>query len=151
MSSDVTGETADVSPQERSDESARAEQQDDDSTPVAGPLKIKLPDGSESVSDAILSHREMLQAPEDNGLATSEEITHLTEAIESLSTEVQETGQQLDGTQTEVDEVKDAVANQQKQIEELQSAVNSLAEILGTSTEWNGFDEGETGTDQDAH
>jgi peptidoglycan hydrolase CwlO-like protein len=144
MSSDTTGESADVTPQKNSDESARTEQQDGDSTPVAGPLKIELPDGSESVSDAILSHREMLQAPDDNGLATEEEITHLTEAIESLSAEVQETGQQLDETQTDVDEVKDTVARQQQQIEELQSAVNSLAEILGTSTEWRRFDEDET-------
>lgn len=143
MSSDATGENADVTPQKRSDESARTDQQDGDSTPVAGPLKIELPDGSESVSDAILSHREMLQAPDDNGLATEEEITHLTEAIESLSGEVQETGQQLDETGTEVDELKDTVARQQQQIEELQSAVNSLAEILGTSTEWRRFDEDE--------
>jgi peptidoglycan hydrolase CwlO-like protein len=144
MSSDTTGESADVTPQKNSDESASTEKQDGDSTPVAGPLKIELPDGSESVSDAILSHREMLQAPDDNGLATEEEITHLTEAIESLSAEVQETGQQLDETQADVDEVKDTVARQQQQIEELQSAVNSLAEILGTSTEWRRFDEDET-------
>lgn len=139
MSSELTDENPDTATQEQS--MNPPENNGHDGSPsTAEPLTLRLPDGSESVSDAILSHREMLQSPQENGLATTEEITHLTEAMESLSTEVQETEQQLEESRSEVDEVVDLLARQQQQIDELQSAVDSLAGILGTSTEWDSFD-----------
>jgi len=120
-----------------------------DSVPDAQPLTIKLPDGSESVSDAILAHREMLHAPEEHGLATSEDITHLSEGMETLSTELSETGQAHEETQAEVEQLRATVERQREQIDELQSAVTSLAEILGTTTEWETFDDG-TAEDENA-
>ncbi|PSQ59923.1 MAG: hypothetical protein BRD23_03265 [Halobacteriales archaeon SW_9_67_25] len=86
------------------------------------PLTIALPDGSASVSDAIVTHREMLIEPQEHGLATDEEITHLSEARSQIS------------------ELQETVERQQRQIEELQSTVTSLAEILGTEAEWQTFD-----------
>ena len=37
-------------------------------------LTIALPDGCESVSDAIVTNREMLREPQEHGLATDEDI-----------------------------------------------------------------------------
>lgn len=110
-------------------------------TSEASPLQIALPDGSESVSDAIVTHREMLREPQDNGLATAQDITHLSEALESLSGDIQETGQQHDESQSRIAELEDLVETQQQQIDELQSMVTSLAGILGTDTEWQTFDD----------
>ena len=110
-------------------------------TSEASPLQIALPDGSESVSDAIVTHREMLREPQDNGLATAQDITHLSEALESLSGDIQETSQQHDQSQSRIAELEDLVETQQRQIDELQSMVTSLAEILGTDTEWQTFDD----------
>ncbi len=104
------------------------------------PLTIALPEGSQSVSDAILAHREMLRTPEEHGLATDQEITHLSEAIEGLSEDLTEANQQYDGVQSDVAELQDVVEQQQEQIDELRSAVTSLAEILGTGAEWEAFD-----------
>lgn len=104
------------------------------------PLTITLPEGSQSVSDAILAHREMLRTPEEHGLATAQEITHLSEAIEGLSEDVTEVSQEYDGTQADVAELQEVVKQQQQQLDELRSAVTSLAEILGTETEWQAFD-----------
>ena len=113
----------------------------DTDTSGASPLQIALPDGSESVSDAIVTHREMLREPQDNGLATAQDITHLSEALESLSGDIQETNQQHDESQSRIAELEDLVETQQRQIDELQSMVTSLAEILGTDTEWQTFDD----------
>ncbi len=105
------------------------------------PLTIALPDGSESVSDAILSHREMLHAPGDHGLATAQEITHLSEALSSLSTDVEETADRYEQSQTDITELRETVARQNTEIRELRSVVDSLAEILGADTEWVTVDE----------
>jgi peptidoglycan hydrolase CwlO-like protein len=120
----------------------------DSNTPVketsaSQPLTITLPDGSESVSDAILSHREMLRAPQEHGLATDQEITHLSEAVEALSADVEETSEQSDESQAELAELRSLVEQQRRQIDELQAAVTSLAGILGTDTEWETFDDGD--------
>lgn len=104
------------------------------------PLTIALPEGSQSVSDAILAHREMLRTPEEHGLATDQEITHLSEAIEGLSEDLTEVNQQYDGAQADVAELQEVIRQQQRQIDELRSTVTSLAEILGTGAEWEAFD-----------
>ncbi len=135
MSSDAADSTPDAE-QNQSSDSDTAVLEDTSSQP----LTITLPEGSQSVSDAILAHREMLRTPEEHGLATAQEITHLSEAIEGLSEDVTEVSQEYDGTEAEVAELQDVVKQQQQQIEELRSAVTSLAEILGTETEWQAFD-----------
>lgn len=136
MSSDATGSATDAEQTGSSDSETTVP--DDTSSQ---PLTIALPEGSQSVSDAILAHREMLRTPEGHGLATGQEVTHLSEAIEGLSEDIREVGQEYDGTQAEVAELQDVVERQQQQIEELRSAVASLAEILGTGTEWQAFDD----------
>lgn len=102
-------------------------------------LKIALPEGSESVSDAIVAHREMLNDPENNGLATEEDITHLSEAVNSLSGEVSELSQHHEERESDIVELRGLVEQQQEQIRELRQMVTSLAEILGTETEWDTF------------
>lgn len=104
-------------------------------------LTIALPDGSTSVSDAIVTNREMLREPQEHGLATQEEITHLSEAIEGLSSKTQAATAQSDEAQSTADELQDVVEQQRRQIEELQSMVSSLADILGTEAEWETFDD----------
>lgn len=111
-----------------------------DETPDANPLQITLPDGSASVSDAIVTHREMLREPQEHGLATEQEITHLSEAMESLSADITETSRDHDESRSEIEELREVVATQREQIDELQSMVASLAGILGTETEWETFD-----------
>ena len=110
-------------------------------TSDANPLQITLPDGSASVSDAIVTHREMLREPQEHGLATEQEITHLSEAMESLSADITETSREHDESRSEIEELREVVATQREQIDELQSMVTSLAEILGTDTEWQTFDD----------
>jgi chromosome segregation ATPase len=109
--------------------------------PAANPLQIALPDGSESVSDAIVTHREMLREPQEHGLATEEDITHLSEAMESLSGTIQETTRRSEESQARIAELEELVETQERQIEELQSMVDSLAGILGTETEWRTVDD----------
>jgi chromosome segregation ATPase len=137
--------------------------------PDANPLQIALPDGSASVSDAIVTHREMLRDPQEHGLATEQDVTHLSEAIESLSANITETSQQHDESRSQIEELQDVVKQQRQQldefqdvveqqrdqieelqdtaerqrgqIDELQSMVASLAGILGTETEWETFEE----------
>jgi chromosome segregation ATPase len=104
-------------------------------------LTIALPDGCESVSDAIVTNREMLREPQDHGLATDEDIVHLSEAIEGLSGTVEEVSQQYEESQETVSELRDTVERQQEQIDELQSMVSSLADILGTEAEWDTFED----------
>jgi len=118
-------------------------------------LTIALPDGCESVSDAIVTNREMLREPQDNGLATEEDITHLSEAMEGLSTKVERVDNQHEESRSDVDELQNIVEQQrqqideqlhqldqqQQQIDELQSMVTQLMDILGTDAEWETFDE----------
>lgn len=121
-----------------------AESDDDSSATDAGEssvLTLNLPEGSASVSEAIITHREMLNHPQDHGLATDEDITHLSEAMETLSADVDEVDTQYDENQSDIEDIKEVVERQHRQIEELQSMVTSLAEILGTETEWQSFDE----------
>jgi chromosome segregation ATPase len=113
----------------------------DTETSDESPLTIALPDGSESVSDAIIAHREMLSEPRDHGLATEQDITHLSEAVEGLSTDIEGLSQQYEEDRPAITELQNVVEQQQRQIRELQSMVTSLAEILGTETEWQTFDD----------
>lgn len=113
---------------------------DDGALTDPSPLTIELPDGSSSVSEAILAHREMLRAPSEHGLATDEDVTHLSEAAETLSTKIQEADRRGEETQSEVETLRETVARQHKQIAELRATVDSLAEILGTATEWEEFE-----------
>ncbi|PSP52129.1 hypothetical protein BRC60_00910, partial [Halobacteriales archaeon QH_1_68_42] len=83
----------------------------------------------------------------EHGLATGEDITHLSEAMDTLSTEIEETGQESEETREEVAELRETVERQRRQIVELQATVDSLAEILGTSTEWETFDADEAAPD----
>ena len=136
MSSKTSDPNGDADQEQTADDTQPA-----DAAPDANPLQITLPDGSESVSDAIVTHREMLREPQDHGLATAQEITHLSEAMESLSGDITETTQQHDESRSRIDELEDTVARQRQQIDELQSMVASLAGILGTETEWETFDE----------
>lgn len=110
-------------------------------TPESQPLTITLPDGSASISDAIVTHREMLIEPQEHGLATSEEITHLSEAMEQLSDDIDGTGEQYEEAHSQISALQDIVDQQQQQINELESVVSSLAEILGTEAEWQTFDD----------
>lgn len=110
-------------------------------TAKSQPLTITLPDGSASVSDAIVTHREMLIEPQEHGLATTEAITHLSEAMEKLSDDIEETNDQYEETQSRISELEDTVDQQRQQISELESVVSSLAEILGTEAEWKTFDD----------
>jgi peptidoglycan hydrolase CwlO-like protein len=133
MSSEPTESSTETEPEQHTESGA-----DTASQPQSGsqPLTITLPDGSESVSDAILSHREMLRAPDDHGLATTQEITHLSEAMEALSADV-EAATDEEQHQADVTELQTAIEQQQQQIAELRSAVTSLAEILGAEVEWD--------------
>lgn len=123
---------------------------DDGALTDPSPLTIELPDGSSSVSEAILAHREMLRAPSEHGLATDEDVTHLSEAAETLSTKIQEADRRGEETESEVETLRETVARQHRQIEELRATVDSLAEILGTATEWEEFDAEATEADDDA-
>jgi hypothetical protein len=101
------------------------------------PLTIGLPDGSESVSEAILSHRQMLTNPSDHGLVAAEEAREVVATVESLSEEVPEDLQgELAALEESADELADRLDHQERQIEELRETVRSLAEILGASVEF---------------
>lgn len=108
-----------------------------DTVDAAGPLTITLPDGSESVSEAILSNRRMLTNPEEHGLVSASEVDDVRGALDTLSAEVS------DGLQDEVATLETSLAEAEKQldrqsrrIEELRDTVSSLAEILGASVEF---------------
>jgi len=146
MSSETAEAGAEADQQEQAVESTDAGS-DGGALTGARPLTIELPDGSASVSDAILSHHEMLRAPGEHGLATSEDITHLSEAMDTLSTEIDETGQESEATREEAEQLRETVECQRQQIDELQATVDSLAAILGTSTEWETFDADEAASD----
>lgn len=109
-----------------------------------GALTITLPDGSESVSEAMLTHRRMLTNPADNGLAAAGDLEGLREAVEALSAAVPEDlDEEMAALEASVDEVADGLDRQQRQIQELGETVARLAEILGTSVEFRSIDTGE--------
>ena len=115
----MSSKTPDSNPDAEQDQSADAAQPADETT-EANPLQIALPDGSASVSDAIVTHREMLRDPEEHGLATEQDVTHLSEAIESLSANISETNQKHDESRSQIDDLQDVVEQQRGQIDDLQ-------------------------------
>jgi len=105
--------------------------------PDAEPLTITLPDGSESVSEAILSHRRMLTNPSEHGLVAAEEGEEILDAVEALSADVPEDlDEELTALERSVEGMVDRMDRQERRIEELQDTVESLAEILGASVEF---------------
>ncbi len=101
------------------------------------PLTITLPDGSESVSEAILSHRRMLTNPSEHGLVSAEEADEVLDTIEALSEDVPEDLEgELAALETSVEGMAERLDRQERQIAELQETVESLAEILGASVEF---------------
>ena len=140
MSSKSGDNDHDADPQDGpTDSDSATEPSGDGALTDASPLTIELPDGSSSVSEAILAHREMLRAPSEHGLATDEDVTHLSEAAETLSTKIQEADRRGEETESDVETLRETVERQQQQIEELRATVDSLAGILGTATEWEEF------------
>jgi hypothetical protein len=104
---------------------------------AAEPLTITLPDGSESVSEAILSNRRMLTNPDEHGLASAEEVDDVREALDTLSAEVSDDLRAEVATlETSLAEVEKGLDRQGQQIQELRDTVSSLAEILGASVEF---------------
>ena len=105
------------------------------------PLTIGLPDGSESVSEAILSHRRMLTNPSEHGLVASSEAEEVQETVADLSERVpEELEDELAELETSVEGLADRLDRQDRQIEELRATVTSLADILGASVEFRTFD-----------
>jgi len=108
----------------------------------AEPLTIALPDGSESVSEAILSHRQMLTNPSDHGLVSAAEAEEVRETVDRLAEEVpEELRDEMTDLEASVDELADGLDRQQRQIQELRDTVASLAEILGASVEFRTGDD----------
>ncbi|AXG07986.1 hypothetical protein DU500_16975 [Haloplanus rubicundus] len=106
------------------------------------PLTIGLPDGSESVSEAILSHRRMLTNPSEHGLVAASEAEEVQETVADLSERVpEELEGELAELETSVEGLADRLDRQDRQIEELRATVTSLADILGASVEFRTFDE----------
>jgi len=131
-----TAETADEQSHHHSDESNA--EVDTDAAP--SPLTIDLPDGTASIAEAIGAHREMLHNPSENGLASDEDISHLSEAVGDLSQNLQQSKQNQQEADSQVTELERTVAHQQRQIQELHAVVESLMDILGTETEWDSFE-----------
>lgn len=110
---------------------------------AASPLTIELPDGSKSVSEAIVSHRQMLRNPTESGLATVDAVEELEESVESLTAELtagREQQAKLDGS---IQELRTELDRQHRQIEELKQVTESLADILGATTDWQTFENGD--------
>jgi hypothetical protein len=107
----------------------------------AEPLTIGLPDGSESVSEAILSHRRMLTNPSEHGLVSADDAEDVVETLEELAAEVPDDLQEdLEALETSVEELAAGLDRQGRQIRELRETVASLAEILGTSVDFEDAD-----------
>jgi|GEM_PF-2037116 len=105
------------------------------------PLTIGLPDGSESVSEAILSHRRMLSNPSEHGLVSADEAEAVRESVAELAEAVPDDLQgEMETLETSVEELADGLDRQERQIEELRETVTSLAEILGASVDFRTFD-----------
>ena len=125
-----------VDADESGSESVDADEAADD-TADAEPLTITLPDGSESVSEAILSHRRMLTNPSEHGLVAAAEGEEILDAVEALSSDVPEDlDEELTTLERSVEGMVDRMDRQERRIEELQDTVESLAEILGASVEF---------------
>ena len=133
-----TNGTAEATMVDESDES------ESESAVVGGaePLTIGLPDGSESVSEAILSHRQMLTNPSEHGLVSADDAAEVQETVAELTEEVPEGLQEeMETLEASVEELATGVGRQEQQIRELRDTVASLAEILGASVEFRTFDE----------
>lgn len=135
MSSD-TAETTDEQTRQHSEQTDT----ELDTGAASSPLTIDLPDGSASIAEAIHTHRDILHNPSENGLAADEDISHLSEAVGDLSQKLQQSTQQRQEVDATVDELEMTVAHQQRQIQELHAVIESLMDILGTSTDWDSFD-----------
>ena len=110
----------------------------DTSASTAEPLSIRLPDGSESVSEAILSHRQMLTNPGEYDLASAETVADMRETIARLTEDVPPgLRSDLQTLESSLEEVISQLEQQQQQIDELRQATTSLAEILGASVEFS--------------
>lgn len=108
---------------------------------ATGALTITLPDGSESVSEAILTNRRMLTEPAAHDLAPAADVEELREAVDRLYAEIPEDlAGEMEALEASVDEVADGLDRQQRQIQELTDTVASLAEILGASVEFETLD-----------
>ncbi|CCQ37396.1 uncharacterized protein Nmlp_3262 [Natronomonas moolapensis 8.8.11] len=106
------------------------------------PLTIELPDGTESVSEAILSNRQMLIDPDESAMASETEVVELTDWVEELAGTIADVEQhQTETIEAEVTDLEAVIEEQRRQIEELRGAVESLADILGTTADWETFDE----------
>jgi hypothetical protein len=137
---------ADEAPEQEADEAHEPEADgSDDGADVESavePLTISLPDGSESVSEAILSHRQMLANPSKHGLVSETEAAEMLDAVETLSEEVPEgLESELETLETSIEAMADRLDRQDRQLAELRETVTSLAEILGTSVEFETADE----------
>lgn len=110
-------------------------------TGEAEPLTIGLPDGSESVSEAILSHRQMLTEPSEHGLVSASEAEEVRETVDDLAERVpEELRDEIDALEESVDEMAAGLDRQGRQIRELRDTVASLAEILGASVDFQTLD-----------
>ena len=110
----------------------------DTSDSTAEPLSIRLPDGSESVSEAIISHRQMLTNPGEYDLASADTVADMRETIARLTEDVPPgLRSDLKTLESSVENVISQLEQQQQQIEELRQATTSLAEILGASVEFS--------------
>jgi hypothetical protein len=126
-------------------EATMVDEADESESAVVGevePLTIGLPDGSESVSEAILSHRRMLTNPSEHGLVSADDAAEVQESVAELAEEVPEDLQgDMETLEASVEELATGVGRQEQQIRELRDTVASLAEILGASVEFRTFDE----------
>ena len=138
MSTESQEPNSNAEAEETADSDGEPDVEDTTSAPA---LTLALPDGSESVSDAIVTNREMLREPQEHGLATDQDITHLSKAMEGLSSSVEEVKHEHEKSESEIDELRETVERQRQQIDELQSMVTSLADILGTEAEWDTFED----------
>ena len=127
------------------DEVDESESESESESAVVGgaePLTIGLPDGSESVSEAILSHRRMLTNPSEHGLVSADDAAEVQETVAELAEEVPEDLQgEMETLEASVEELATGIGRQEQQIRELRDTVASLAEILGASVEFRTFDE----------
>ena len=115
---------------------------DSDDVISPDPLTIELPDGTESVSEAILSNRQMLLDPDESAMASETEVVELTDWVEELAGKIADVEQhQTETIEADVTDLETVVEEQRRQIEELRGAVESLADILGTTADWETFDE----------
>jgi chromosome segregation ATPase len=106
-------------------------------------LTIALPEGCENVSDAIVTNREMLREPGEHGLATDEEITHLSEAIESVSGNVEAVSARCEDQGSEIEEIQATVEQQGQRIEDRDSEIDELRTIVEQQRERIGEQESE--------